>query len=177
MGCLNDMRTLGIAESCSLDSNPSVALEGFSLHLRTNMLPLSIAVRPYEENARILSLLLDVLRNAFLVLIDSDLGGSFEELAWLTRSPSFESMIKVEASEVTQDAGHDNGAVSPWPEIELELVVLHIWITLDASSTDVAASEVLGDRLGDGRLLRHAEDLLWHRALCLRDCIDGRIVL
>ena len=141
------------------------------------MLPFPVTICPDEEDARILGLVLDVVRDGFLVLVNRDLRGSFEQLAWLTGLPASESMVKIKTCQVTQDARHDNSAMSPWSKVEIEFVVLHILATLDVVSTNVASSEVLGNCLGDGRLLRHAEDLLWHCSSCLRCCVDENLGL
>ena len=81
---LDDMGSLGIAESCPFHSNSAVAFESLSLDLRANVLAFSITIRPDEKNTSILSLLLDVLGDPFFVLINADLGRSLEQLAGLT---------------------------------------------------------------------------------------------
>lgn len=41
---------------------------------------------------------------------------------------------KSELIEMAEDAGHGHGAVAPWwTKVEVEIVILYIWITRDAS--------------------------------------------
>lgn len=67
----NHLRPLCIVESRSLDLNTSIAHEGLFPYLAPDMLTFAIAIRPNEQNSGEPSLLLDVLRNTFVVLVDS----------------------------------------------------------------------------------------------------------
>ena len=76
-------------------------------------------------------------------------------------------MVEIKTRKVPQHTSHDHWTVAPFSEVELELVVLHILVALDVTGIDPTSSQMLGNRLSDGRLLRHAEDLLWHLSCCL----------
>jgi hypothetical protein len=51
-----------------------------------------------------------------------------KELAGRTGFPAPVLLLKFKGSEVTKNARHDNRAVAPLPEVEVELVVLNILI-------------------------------------------------
>jgi len=62
------LHSLSVTEASTFDHNSRVALPGLVEDFVANVLALSIAVSPDEENCCIASLLLDVLRNGLLVL-------------------------------------------------------------------------------------------------------------
>jgi hypothetical protein len=51
-----------------------------------------------------------------------------KELPRRTRVPAAVLLLKINACEVTKNTRHDNRAVAPLPEVEVELVVLNILI-------------------------------------------------
>ena len=93
--------------------------------------------------------------------------------------PSRES----ELIEMPQDACHGHGAIAPWwTKVEIEIVVLYIWIAGDTSlqnhelelpltnrkSTNCSylpSAQMLSYRFGNGWLLSNAKDLACHAVL------------
>ena len=87
---------------------------------------------------------------------------------------------KPELIEMPKDACHCHGAVAPWwTKVEIEIVVLYIWIagnaslhtrepgiiTSDLESTYrsyLPSTQMLSHRFGNGWLLSNAEDLTCH---------------
>ncbi len=62
------IRSLDVAESCSLDFEATVRLYGNVSDLGADVLSFSVAVGPYKQSSRTSGLSLDVLSDDFLVL-------------------------------------------------------------------------------------------------------------
>lgn len=66
-------RALGIAEPGTFDSDSGIALSRLFSNFGANVLPFPVAISPYEQDAGIAGLLLDVVGNWFSFLCSSAL--------------------------------------------------------------------------------------------------------
>lgn len=138
-------RSLDIAEGRSLDLDPPVAFLGRIDNLLSDVLSLTIAIGPDDEQLAVPCLPLNVLCHSFLVLRWSADGKRFwtrvvatylrdrshyrcsEEALRRGVLPPLVRFGELQPRQVAEDGGHGDAAVVPWrAEVEVEGVVFDV---------------------------------------------------
>ena len=114
--------------------------------------------------------------------VDSVENRRFEKLPRRTGFPAFVRRLELKASEMTQDAGHDDRAIAPLLEVEVKFIVLDILISwygtlspqsalskartrVSTNSLDSATTEMLSHSFRYRRFLSNAENSVRRHAV------------
>lgn len=143
------LRSLNVAESRPLHFEIPVSLLRGITDLPTNVLALSITIRPDDKVSCAPRLGLDVLRNIFSVLFPGSTRGSYdpgsvpdethagddcanrgiEEAVWRRITPVLEVAGELDACEVASDGRHgDRAPAQRWAKVVVEVIVLGVGV-------------------------------------------------
>ena len=100
-----DSRRYDGTEPSTLHGQACIRPSANGHNLITDVLPLSITVRPYHQSLCPSGLLLQVLLYVLLIGRDSDLDRRFKETEWITAVPGLERRTEVLIHKVSGDCG------------------------------------------------------------------------